>query len=375
MAINSMIERFDKARPQYQTYYQPTVGSFLILLAWMANALVNRPEDGSRWDEVRDSGSVHVARGGQVVPDRPLTAYFIHSLKLNQAGFPRISGDRVISEDTILYLFSRLNDRQTVMGLHRLITRARLPNQDPDREDPWDVDGVQTVLAAQRIRNPNRQRLVRNQLVEDVADVFAKAIPEPERDDRCESEDDDPEEREGATPRSQLITTIIHTFPVQVFAKAPNRKGTKYSWCLLDSSEMLEVGFHIFSDKTRLRDLFVSYHLLPRNAERWRKTVETYFPTPAEHAMLRQKGKKIQGLDALQVWQDWETLLASVSIPEAKHMAAEARKYVGRHWRWLPAVYKNHLWATGSTNLPAGSKQVGCVKGGPWIVLNPAFRN
>jgi hypothetical protein len=311
------------------------------------------------------------------VPHRPLTIYYLHSLILAPNALPRLCSHRTISQATIIYLCGTSREKRTEMDVWRLIKGNPIaPTHDVSEGDPWRVSDAPVLHVATIGRQSNRQQRVKKTIAEDVPDAFADVIPEPEgeRVRRYDSEEEDPEEREGATRLSQQVTRITHNYPVQIFAKVPNRRGLDESWCLLDEEERDMVGFNIFCDKTRLPELFHSYVSVGYNADKWRKTVQAYFPTSAEQLAMRDPRKKIQGLVQLQAWSDWEFLLATVPPACAKTLVKETRDHVNKRWQWLPCLAKNHLWPTGMGSLSRAGRVVGPTEGGPWIVLNPRFR-
>lgn len=360
-----------KARETLTSYRLPEVGSLLILLAWMTNALVNRPDEGSHWDEVRDSGSVHVDRDGHVVPARPLSIFYLHSLHLvaDATQLPRLSSQRTISRDTIVYLCGSSKARRTTAEVIELFRGTRHnPTVAQPAGDAWgDSDQENIVVGAPHV--PNRQQRVTISLVDDVPDVFADELPQRQViEQRYDSEDEDPEMREGETPLSQRVTNILHTYPLQVFKKVPNQRNGG-SWCTLQVAERYDITFDIFCDRNMPRILFTSYVDCGRDRERWDNTVRAWFPKFKE----RHQSANVQGLKQLGVWQDWRTLLTDLTPKDGDTMVAATRKRINNEWKWLPWMAKNHLWATGTTS--SGVKKGDpSTPGGPWIIFNPRFK-
>ncbi|KAG9098673.1 hypothetical protein FRC06_006083 [Ceratobasidium sp. 370] len=378
LSIYNVLIQFMSVRHNFTLHQLPECGSLLILLSWMANALVNRPDEGSHWDEVRDSGSVHRIADGRLVPHQPLGAFFLHSLHLKKDRVPRISSQRTVSKDTIIYLFKSVDKSLTEMDVYNLITGNEPLAQDALERDPWGEreGGLETAPA---VRYPNKQRVVRIMNTEKTADQFAGIIQEAERDERYSSEDEDDEERERPTLRSQVLTDLVYSYPVQIFAKAPNRKvraggeqsEKEVSWCSLNSKQRAEVQFDMFCSKERLEEAFKSYVSFGYDADRWTVTVEILFPTLQE-----ARAKETQGLRTLKVYKQFLELLTTLPPSEQANVVSQARQYVNERWLWLPyGIPKSHLWATGTRNVPKYAttvKQPGQPDGGPWIVLNPA---
>ncbi|KDN35624.1 hypothetical protein RSAG8_11419, partial [Rhizoctonia solani AG-8 WAC10335] len=360
-SIQSTVNQWISARHLFTLDDLPEAGSLLILLSWMANALVNRPDDGSHWDEVRDAGSVHIVRGHQAVPDRPLTAYFLHSLTITANALPRISSLRTISIATITYLFGDSGATRNELEVFGLITQPTLPAPEKRPKDPWvvrDAPEVPTVTS-----HSNKQREVRIENAQQVPDQFAEIIPEPDRAVRYDSEDEDQEQREQPTRRSAHLTWIIYNYPIQVIAKAPNLKNENTSWCSLLEDARLEIKFDFFCDLQNLAEAFPSRVMFGCHSGKWDKTVEVFFPSPEGIS------KRYQGFHTLSVRKAWFRLLATFPQDRRKEIVTATRAYVNRHWRWLPLMAKDHLWSTGLAT-PKYASHKG-TPGGPWIILNP----
>ncbi|KAG9085041.1 hypothetical protein FRC06_003758 [Ceratobasidium sp. 370] len=372
MALTNVLERLmsSPARLTFTKHELPEVGSLLVLLIWMTNALVNRPDDGGHWDEVCDAGSVHTMKGNAAVPCRPLGIYYLHSLYLSADGsqLPRISSHRTITIDTIVYLCGTAGDRNDQISLWRLIQGNGATATEPTGpSDPWKVsDPKERPVLPGASRASNRQRRVTIRPADDVDDAFADTIPNIERVNHYDSEDDDDEVREEGPSLSQQVTGIVWTFPVQIFAKVPNRKGGR-SWCTLGKAERGDITFDIFCETGAPSYLFTSYVSHGRDYDKWHNTVNAYFPTRKEKVALG----KIQGLSQLSIWEDWESLLAAVPPAAAARIVKQARDLVHREWRWLPWFTKGHLWSTGTRST---GQVVGIDDGGPWIVFNPRYK-
>ncbi|KAG8735480.1 hypothetical protein FRC10_010467 [Ceratobasidium sp. 414] len=396
VALTSILDRFAEAadaRSKLVARNLPEVGSLLIIVVWMLNALVNRPDDGGNYDQVNHAGSVHAIIDDSLVPIRPLGMYCLHSLRLcpNNAKVPRISTHRTLPGEKVVYFCSSSREQRTSLDVLRLF-RASPGGQArrPEPHDPWRVgtaDDRQIQVQPNPPRRPNRQRRVNIRPADDAPDVLAGRIVHVEQGERYSSEDDDHEEREAPMSLSQQVSNIVYAFPVQIFAKAPNRSRRKNrgrhrgdddddddddkdggSWCTLEPEELAGITTDIFADVSKPDDVFVSHHNFGRDYDKWDKTVNTYFPTYEEREAMRP----IQGLSQLSVWEDWRTLLADAPPNVAAQMVREARRLVNTEWGWLPWCTKDHLWATGKAS--SRGRQQGPISGGPWIVYNPRFR-
>ncbi|KAG9102049.1 hypothetical protein FRC06_002362 [Ceratobasidium sp. 370] len=181
-----------------------------------------------------------------------------------------------------------------------------------------------------------------------------------------DSEEEDPEEREELMSLGQQVNNVIHNYPVQIFAKTPNRRNER--------GELLApVTTRVMCNASQLPDLFLSCTLFEGSYEKWEESLATLFPTLKEWEELMSKAKKSQGLTHLEVWKQWGQLLSQLDAKSGRLLVHHTRKYINNHWKWLPYITKgHHLWSTGlyqtrSTRL-IGDKN---FKTGPWIVINP----
>ncbi|KAG9123886.1 hypothetical protein FRC07_013620 [Ceratobasidium sp. 392] len=361
-----------QARSDFSLCDIEAVGSLLILLVYMANALVNRPDEGGNWDEVHDAGCVHKLESGVLVPVRPLGIFYLHSLSLpkDTKSLPIIARNRTISRDTILYLCGSSPEERTPLAVLRLIQgdRKRVRNAE-QIGDPWGVEEPPSDHEFQPHR-PNKHRRVNLVLDEDVPDVFATVLPYRLGRSRYDTEDDDYEAREEPVKLSKEVTKIVYTFPRQIIAKAPNKQGRQGSWLNMDPYERTQVKFDLFTDSSAPSRYFPSFNNFGRDADRWNATVTALFPSLKE----KEDMDKVQNLSQMSVWADWQTILLELSPKIAAMTVRETRKYVSDNWTWLPFYARKKLWVTGEPPSRNSCRQVGSP-GGPWIVFNPKFRH
>ncbi|KAG8717072.1 hypothetical protein FRC08_008236 [Ceratobasidium sp. 394] len=393
ISMTNVLNRFmgaTEARKKLVTANLPETGSLLVIVVWMLNALVNRPDDGGYYDEISHAGSVHAVVDEAVVPVSPLGMYCLHSLRLSRddSKVPRISTHRTLTTEKVVYFCSSSHENLNSAAVLRLF-RAGAGKRVREPHDPWRLGGDddrQDVVPPPP-RRPNKQRRVCIRPVGDAPDVLAGRIAAVDRGARYSSEDEDEEEREAPVSWSQRVSDVVHAFPIQIFAKAPNRSiprgGGKNaannrdedededgsSWCTLKPEELADITSDIFADLGKPADIFVSHHDFGRDYDKWTNTVNMYFPTCEEREAMP---RKIQGLSQLSVWEDWRALLEEAPPNVAAQMVREARQLVNTEWGWLPWCTKDHLWATGKAT--KRGRQVGDIHGGPWIVYNPRFR-
>ncbi|EUC54270.1 hypothetical protein RSOL_035330, partial [Rhizoctonia solani AG-3 Rhs1AP] len=385
LAITNSLDRFFTS-PQRLSIRSSQVreyGSFVIILIWMVNALVNRPDDGGHWDEVHDSASVHAMVDGQVVPVRDLTMFYLHSLRLD--GLPRISSQRTISTKTISYLFSTnksISLTQLVaklQGEHDILNNASAPPEvERITEDVWRTEDDDELLPSTggfviAPRRGNRQQVVAIDLQEDAPNMFENVFPQ-EEPMRYPSEELDPEERDVGPTLDQRLSNLLYKYPPQIIAKASNRRSKREAWCSLDASD---ASHETFRDASLPSRIFSSWVDCGYTHERWNTTVRAYFPTTAQHKETREKvlSGNAQGLHCLEAWLEWRTLLNEHDVATRKKIIKEAREWANREWRWLPWYTSNHLWRSGQVGKKHPSKTPkGDGLGGPWIIFNPKFR-
>ncbi|QRW09609.1 hypothetical protein RhiLY_08608 [Ceratobasidium sp. AG-Ba] len=238
--------------------------SLFVALIWMANALVHRPDDGGTWDEVRDASSVHaVGEDGELVPVWPLRAHFLHSLKFAPGRPPRMSGDRLISLQTILFAFYQTTERQ----LHTLITQQHSSGLQA-RQNIIRSEELQRELLRYPQATANRRREVQARSKVRIQDLFAGALGDSEDSEVDESEAEDPEVRLQGSSRSQQVTDILCDLPLQIFEKVPTDTSTGASWCTLQKRSPL-IKSDIFHHLRMLEVAFPSRIVFSADYEKW----------------------------------------------------------------------------------------------------------
>ncbi|QRW15510.1 hypothetical protein RhiLY_14509 [Ceratobasidium sp. AG-Ba] len=216
--------------------------SLFVTLIWMANSLVNRPDDGGRWDEVRDSSSVHNwSDDGSYVAVWPLLAHFLHSLKFETGRPPKMSGYRSLSMKAILFACSKA----TEMDLHRAVVSSS------------SSDGIAG------------EDEIPNETVQEARRTYSTAGANPD-----DSEGDDPEERPRPITRTQQLTDILCDLPCQMFQKAPVCTATKTSWSVITPS-MAAKRPRIFEQLATLEVGFPNRYVFENNWTLWENTVNS----------------------------------------------------------------------------------------------------
>ncbi|CUA73436.1 E3 ubiquitin-protein ligase SNT2 [Rhizoctonia solani] len=379
MSLNNVLQKFftSTKRLSITAHQVPAYASLIIIITWMANALVNRPDDGGRWDEVRHSASIHREVDGQVVPVQDLSQFTIHSLYYNDP--PRISSQRTISTPTLSYLLSLDRVMNLTQVLYILQGRNSKPNnadqEEPElvAEDIWRTDDPEERMlsGAELLPNPrrgNRQQIITYDAPEDAPNLFENLLPQQEPV-RYPSEENDPEQHDIPS-LDRRVSDIIHKMAPQIIAKAPNRKVKDESWCLLDP---YDVTVATFKNPKIPATSFTSWVDCGRRPERWNTTVKAYFPDVAGHKEIMDKSNA-QGLHCLEAWREWGMLLGEVDEATQQVIIEQARSHINNNWRWLPWYVSNCLWKTLSVkeNNPSRTPK-GKGLGGPQIIFNPKF--
>ncbi|KDN36765.1 hypothetical protein RSAG8_10629, partial [Rhizoctonia solani AG-8 WAC10335] len=355
VSMRAVMQEWIAARHRFNLSQLPESGTLLLIMEWMMNALVNRPDEGSNWDKVRDAACVHRMVGDRLVPYRPLGAVFLPKIRFKNDKQPRVSSLRCIPIATICYLMSLPKDKVSEYDLYTRITEAK---QKRPREEE---EGLQVTSAP---RHANKQRRVNVMSSETPEDLFSHVMPQLEREGYS-SEEEDPEEREAPSDNAKVLTQLVHSYPIQIIAKAPNRSGSG-SWCRLTSQERLAVKFDMFCTVDQLNAAFESYILLTDDLEKWQRTINVLFP------MVEDSHIPYQGVSTLGARKQYIHMLERLPVTEQKRLVEYVRDCVSRKWVWLPyGLAKGHLWCTGKA--PRHARQVGGTPGGPWIVWNPAF--
>jgi hypothetical protein len=354
------------------------VGSLVVLLVWMANALANRPASGGNWDVVKDSGSVHELNDeGEAVPYWPLVYYALHSL--HKTPVHRLSSLRTIDISTILRLNSSRTRRLTKADFFLMLNPMR---QQQDR-GPIDWDDTPPVVSTVTYQSAssNKRRRVDMMPGQSAPPVFGEgegqiAIPGINEVDDAEypSEDEDPERRNGRAVTYEALSNLVHQVAVQVFAKAPNHSASGRSYCLLDAVEKLDVTNEIFKTRGVLATTWRAYTLFTDPAK-WDNAVKQLFPTHAEYLAMTvdSQGNKVawQGLSTMTFWLSWQVMLTQANPTLEHQIVASVWNHINTTWSWFPAIEGGKLW---NTARKPKQQHFGDLENGPWIACNPRFR-
>ncbi|KDN38063.1 hypothetical protein RSAG8_09748, partial [Rhizoctonia solani AG-8 WAC10335] len=361
VSMRAVMLEWATARPRFTLDQLPESGTMLLILVWMINALVNRPDDGKNWDQVRDTACVHRMHAGQLVAARPLGAVFIPKIRFKINKQPRVSSQRALPIDTICYLMSTQENRVSEGDIYQLITGTK-PKRTREDGDPT-LGNVAPAFP----HRPNKQRRVKIMSSEKPENQFAHVMPQSERE-QYSSEEEDPEERESTKDFGAILTNLVHSYPIQIIAKAPNNTKSSGSWCSLTREQRAAVKFDLFSSRENLRAAFRTRVEFPADGEKWQKMVRMLFPDADDT-------KEYQGVSNLGVRQDYQKLLRSIPTDKRDELIQNVRDYVSKHWVWLPfGAPKGHLWATGKPpDYTESLREVVDGPHGPWIIFNPAF--
>ncbi|CUA72099.1 hypothetical protein RSOLAG22IIIB_10079 [Rhizoctonia solani] len=356
ISLDSVASQWMLARRTFLLPALPVAGTLLLLLQYMMNALVNRPDSGGNWDMVRDTGCVHIMQRGQLVPHRPLGAYFLGVLHLEQGKQPRVSIQRTLPPDRICYLLGTQAEQVNEMAVYHMITGV-------GQKRPREPDA--TAIGPPRVGN--KQRRVKIMSKEATEDRFAGLVPGFEVE-HYPSEEEDSEERQPVAHPTQILTELVNSFPIQIMAKAPNKAGGG-SWCRLTPKKRSEIKFDFFSSMNTLPEAFEVYTQLPVSAETWDKMVEALFPLVGENGDPYENS---QGFKTLGVRIDFIKLQLTLPPNQREMVVKDVRQRVTDSWAWLPCgLGKGHLWGSGHN--PGRVTFIGPGRGGPWMALNPRF--
>ncbi|QRV78013.1 DEAD (Asp-Glu-Ala-Asp) box polypeptide 58 [Ceratobasidium sp. AG-Ba] len=365
-SIYSVLRLWIGARSSVTMDSMPEYLSLFVSLVWMANGLVNRPDDGGTWNEIRDASSVHaISNAGSLVPVWPLRAHFLHSLKFKDNRPPSMSVNRVVSMKTLLYVCSRKLPALTESALHELVV-----HRGSQGVEDMQVDAPPNLQEAQKVYHStgtNKRQLIVARSRMRLPNLFTETLPDLHRQREDEDEDDDDEERPRGTPLSQLVTDVLCDLPTQIFEKAPVAKAG-HSWCTITRGSA-DVTPDAFQDMEFLALAFPSRQVFPVDGRRWDETVAALLPTITESKKDSTGGE--QGLHCLSARIDFATIQRKVPADYQVKIVNVARQYVNENWVWLPyGKPKSRIWGTGKTNAK-GLSRFGPFEGGPWIVLNP----
>ncbi|KAG8689021.1 hypothetical protein FRC09_012615 [Ceratobasidium sp. 395] len=362
-SIYSVLREWMKARHKVTRDDLPRYLSLLVVLVWMANCLVNRPNDGKTWDEVRDSSCVHtIADTGKPTPTWPQLAHFLHSLRFVDGLPPRMSGDRLISLDTLLYIFQvdEIELHDMVIGKRATETRGLLV---APRLDEAGQQAVRRCLKT----GANRSKFVSLRSQIRLKNLFPTAKERPNQAAADPSEGEDYEERPGGMSVNRILSDVFSDLPVQILAKAPVNKAMDINWCAIPSGSSI-ITPTIFHSLDTLAVAFPSRIVFENSPQKWQSVVNAYLPTLDDSGDDGTKGQ--QGFPCLKARRAFIFAQRNMRLDDAEYNVQLARDYVNRHWAWLPyGMNKNRMyWAAKPNDKTA--QHVGPIPNGPWIVLN-----
>ncbi|CEL53170.1 hypothetical protein RSOLAG1IB_11302 [Rhizoctonia solani AG-1 IB] len=364
-SLKSVLGEMMARRALYNTKRLQEVGTLLLVLVYMINALVNRPDTGSNWDQVHDAACVQLLIDHKPVPIRPLGALFLPAIVFHSDKQPRASSQRTLPRDRVQYLLGNRDEMVNDMDVYYLMTKTSKKRLHEEDSRP-QVNGA-TALVGPRIANKQRRVVIMSN--EEANDAFAHLVPEPEPEEYSSAEED-PEEREEEAPLSRHLSELVNSYPIQMMAKAPNRSNNQGSWCTLSARERTTIPFDFFGTLDNLTHAFPIHFLFQPDYDKWQKTVQCLFPTAEEYG-VNLGG---QGLSTLSVRERFVEMQTGMSVAQQEAMVKGVREHVSRAWVWLPNIAgKGHLWPTGARGVLKSAQAVGNPPGGPWIIQNPLF--
>lgn len=377
-AITYLLDGIIENRSRIRWNNIPEVGSLVILLIWMANALANRPSSGGSWDVVRDSGSVHrLNHVGEAVPDRPLVFYTLHSL--HKQPVHRLSSQRTIDTDIMLRLVSSKGHLATMTDFFLMLNPVMEKKRNVEMVD-WNDEPARVCTAPLQPTSNNKRRRINLVPTNPGPQVFGHgegqvAIDglDQEDDQHYASEEEDPEHRTVAGLSHEELSELVNQVAIQIFAKAPNHQQSRKSYCLLDPAAKLQVTNHIFETRDTLATTWRAYTLFT-DFDKWDNTVKRLFPTGAEYAEMTTDSQgntiKPQGLYSMGFWRTWQGILDRAPANTEEKIVRAMRNYIHSSWRWFPAIEGGKLWNTAKK---PRQPHFGEWENGPWIACNPRF--
>ncbi|KAG8704603.1 hypothetical protein FRC11_009752 [Ceratobasidium sp. 423] len=367
-------------------------GTLGVGLCYMANALVNRPEQGSDFTALADTLSVHEIKRGVLTAVRPLVAFFLHSL-YHQEQCPRISMVRVLELPQISRLCHIAGDPTGTEAV-ALIKRSKIRQREPALPQWGKVPGTDDAapLAPSTASNApgvgpvsrsKHNKLAMGYDEQDVVFGDNDDIPEPPVPAAFAEEADDPEVAPQAPTNRTMLNDIFHRMAGEMLLKIPEDKQTKESWRAGDDNKCHEMRFKDLCD-SRTVDRMLRGYRMTTNASTWERSVKKILPSGEELRKIKYKAgtnipKKtfIQGLAQCHFFQEWSTLVenrdGSLTDKQLEDLVKVARKKLNEQAQWLPVGKSDRLWADAGAN---GAKLHGIKVNGKEpqvVVLNPKF--
>ncbi|KAG8751867.1 hypothetical protein FRC11_008916 [Ceratobasidium sp. 423] len=361
-------------------------------LCYMANALVNRPEVGPEFQALADTLSVHEIKQGVLVAIRPLIAFFLHSLFLEES-CPRISMARVLDLPQIAWLCQVSGD-PTGSGVAGLIKQDKVCRreepalaqwgQEPGVEQPLPTSSTPTNSSG--VGSVSRSKCNKLAMGYDEQDsVFGPNdnVPEPPTVAPFAEEEDDPEEAPQVLTNRAVLNEIFHRMAGEMLLKVPDEGQTKLSWQSGSDNDCHSMQFQDLCNSKTIDQMMRGYRMTT-DAGIWEQAVKKILPTGEELRKIKYKAgsdtpkpRFLQGLAQCYFFQQWSALVEnrdnSLTAKQLEGLVTVARTKLNEKAQWLPVGKPDRLWAdVGAKNAKIHGTQIN-GKEPPVVVLNPMF--
>lgn len=320
-----------------------TLGAILI---YMLNALNYRPAEGQReedlthtccWNDYSDNNIIDLDED-QVEPTPVMLLYglyFISGVYLQGGTTFRMGGGNTVSSESIERLYGVLHERDLNVAFRIKSISERTNNRTQNRrQEPRDVRRVapRAELVAQDTPLANRG-------------ITMKPLPREHGEDiraffrnRAGDDEDHERDQEGI---DDVVTRIWRQFPYDLFENAPNQRFSyQGSYLRLSVQQRQDATIEVFQT-TDLRDLFSRVVVKVVKPDKWRDLeFRRYFPTKDF-----VPPKKLQNFPRMRYYQEWNTLMDSLSSKEAEIVRKSFWKTF-KTFKWLPLTDADRLWCT-----------------------------
>jgi hypothetical protein len=376
------------------TLLSPTA-TLVIVLCYMTNALVNRPQSSSDFPVLADTCSVHAMIRGVLTAVVPLNAFQLHSLVIGAC--PRISSHRTLSIEVIAGLCGVKGgaSHAEVLALIRRTDQARPRGQqtlpvwgqadDADGAGPSD-DGAGSRKRASGVGPVSRAKklklIVGDGAERAITQEEQHLIPEPAAVSGFASEEEDPERPGRSVTNVEIVNNIFTKMTGEILLKVPSIPKQGRSWRLASDNQCHQLRYSTLRNASELPGLLVGWRQVS-DPNRWSKTVNKLFPTAEEciEAITYRNGEPLrtfpQGLKQCSWFREWTALMVNEHTPVTRKQVRALWKFahdkINREAQWLPLGKSDRLWseAGGGGAVVHGENVNGT--GGMTVIFNPAF--
>ena len=312
----------------------------------MLNALNYRPAEGHREKELTETccwnapdPNSQIEDSDEEVNREPIMLryglYFISGVYLQDETTLRMGGANTVSQQCIRSLYNVLHesDLNVAFRIKAISDKTNTRTQNRKRQ-ARDVRCVarREELVAQETPLADRGITIKPLPREHGADIRAFFRS------RTDQDGDHQRDQEGI---DDVIARIWRQFPYDLFENAPNHHSShEGSYLLLSAQQRQDTTIDVFRT-TDLREIFSRVVVKIVKDDKWKNLeFRRYFPGKDFVTPM-----KLQNFPRMRYYQEWRTLMDSLSFEEAEIVRRSIWKTF-KTFQWLPLTDADRLWNT-----------------------------